>query len=47
MSSKATIEITVTDDGYVQIAVEGSGDALEIAEALFSEEEEDDGMLPV
>ena len=38
MSSKATIEITVTDDGYVQIAIEGSGDALEVAEAMFAEE---------
>ena len=47
MSSKANIEITVTDDGYVQIAVEGSGDALEVAKALFDDEEDDDGMLPV
>lgn len=36
--SEAIIKIVVTDDGMVEISIEGSGDALELAEALFSEE---------
>ena len=44
--SKATIEIVVQDDGYVQMSLSREGQALEIAEGLLASTEEVQLELP-
>lgn len=40
--SEAVIKITVSDDEMITISIEGEGVALQLAEALMSEEDDDE-----